>query len=135
MSGAAPACGRPRVRFTGGRLSTGVGSRFGGCGTWLAAAGLLAACLALSGCSSVSHVIADSWPRALGGLPEGVPPRPEAAPAYQPVHDTPPPRDEKALTPAERQKLEAEIAASRGRNTTQADQLRTEAPARLPPIH
>ena len=89
----------------------------------------------LPACSSVSHVIADNWPRALGGLPEGVPPRPETPAAYQPVHDTPPPRETKPLTPAERQKLEAEMAAKRGENTTQAEELRSQAPARLPPIH
>ena len=49
-------------------------------------AGILA-CALLSACSSVSHVVADSWPRMLGGLPEGVPPRPETAPAYMPLQE------------------------------------------------
>lgn len=102
---------------------------------WLAVLAGIAACLMLSACSSVSHVIADSWPRALGGLPEGVPPRPDSPSAYQPVHAMPPPRETKPLTQAEREKMEAEMAASRGQNTTQAEELKTEAPSRLPPIH
>jgi hypothetical protein len=101
----------------------------------LAVASGIFACAALSACSSVSHVIADSWPRALGGLPEGVPPRPETPPAYQSVYDARAPRDNSALTAAERQRLEAEMAASRTQNTTQAEQAKNEKPARLPPIH
>jgi hypothetical protein len=83
----------------------------------------------------VSNVIADSWPRALGGLPEGVPPRPQTPPAYMPVHEAAPPRDNRALTAAERQQMEAEVAASRGHNATAAEAARSEAPARLPPLH
>jgi hypothetical protein len=95
----------------------------------------LAACALVAACSSVSNVIADSWPRALGGLPEGVPPRPQTPPAYMPVHEAPPARDNKVMTAAERQQMEAEIAASRGQNTTQAEAAKSEAPARLPPLH
>jgi hypothetical protein len=98
-------------------------------------AALLAACALVAACSSVSNVIADNWPRALGGLPEGVPPRPQTPPAYMPVHEVPAPRDNKAMTAAERQRMEAEIAASRGQNTTQAEEAKSEAPARLPPLH
>jgi hypothetical protein len=92
-------------------------------------------CTVLTGCSSVSHVIADSWPRALGGLPEGVPPRAQTPPAYMAVHDTPPARDTKKMTPEERAKFEAELAASRGQNTSQAEEVKSEAPGQLPPVH
>jgi hypothetical protein len=88
----------------------------------------------LSACSSVSNTIADNWPRALGGLPEGVPPRPDTPPAYMPVHDTPPERDNKAMTAAERKQIETEMTATRGENTSQAEELKARAP-RLPPVH
>ena len=98
-------------------------------------AGLLAVLLVilLTGCSSVSHVIADNWPRMLGGLPEGVPPRSQAPPAYMPIHDAPPPRDTKKMTPAERAQYEAELAASRTQNTSQAREVKSEAPTPVPP--
>jgi hypothetical protein len=89
----------------------------------------------LSGCASVSNVIADSWPHALGGLPEGVPPRPDERPAYMPVHDMPPPRENKAITASERKQIEAEMAASRGENTREAEEMKSQAPQRLPPLH
>jgi hypothetical protein len=88
-----------------------------------------------SGCASVSNVIADSWPHALGGLPEGVPPRPETRPEYLPVHALPPPRENKAITADERRQIEAEMTASRGDNTSQAEEARSQAPQRLPPVH
>ena len=89
----------------------------------------------LTGCSSVSHVIADHWPRMLGGLPEGVPPRVENPPAYMSVNDMPPPRDTKKLTPEERAKFQAEMAASRSQTTSQGEETKSQSPARLPPIH
>jgi len=88
----------------------------------------------LAGCSSVSHVVADHWPRMLGGLPEGVPPRLENPPEYMSVNETPPARDTKKLTPEERAKYEAEIAASRTQNTTQGEQAKTQSAAQ-PPIN
>jgi hypothetical protein len=97
-------------------------------------AGILA-CTLLSGCSSVSHTVADNWPRMLGGLPEGVPPRSDNPPAYMPVQVPAPQRDTKPMTADERKKMEAEMAASRGQNTNQAEELKTQAPSRLPPIH
>jgi len=90
-------------------------------------------CSVLTGCSSVSHVIADNWPRMLGGLPEGVPPRTETAPAYLPVHDAPPPRDTQKMTPEERAKSEAELAAGRTQNASQAQEVKSQAPGQLPP--
>ena len=89
---------------------------------------------ALPGCSSVSHVVADSWPRLLGGLPEGVPPRLETPPAYMPVHDVPPPRDTKRMTPQEKAKVEAEMATSRTQNANQAEETKKQSPENLPPI-
>jgi hypothetical protein len=88
-----------------------------------------------SACSSVSNVIADAWPRALGGLPEGVPPRPDTPPAFMPVHDLPPPRQQKPITAEERKQIESDITTNRGENTTQADELKAQAPQRLPPVH
>jgi hypothetical protein len=93
------------------------------------------ACTLLPACSSVSHVVADSWPRMLGGLPEGVPPRSETPPAFMPIQEAAPVRDTKPMTAAERQKIEAEINVQRGQNTTQAEQVKNESPSRLPPIH
>src|ERR1700758_1291746 len=52
---------------------------------------------------------------AAGGLPSGVPARPETAPDFVPVGDTPPPRDLKTLTEAERKKLEADLVTLRDR--------------------
>jgi hypothetical protein len=92
-------------------------------------------CAVLTGCSSVSHVIADNWPRMLGGLPEGVPPRPDVAPVYMPVHDTPPPRDTRKMTPEERAKFEAELAEKRSQNAAQAEEVKSRSPGQLPPSH
>ena len=91
-------------------------------------------CALLTACSSVSHVVADSWPRALGGLPEGVPPRVQNPPAYMSVNDPPPTRDTKKLTPEERAKAEAEMAASRSQNTNQAEETKSQSSTRVPPI-
>jgi hypothetical protein len=99
------------------------------------AGALLAAGPLLAGCSSVSHVVADHWPRALGGLPEGIPPRQENPPEYMSVNETPAARDTKKLTPQERAKYEAEIAASRTQNTNQGEETKSQSPSRLPPIH
>jgi hypothetical protein len=97
-------------------------------------AGILA-CTLTSGCSSVSHVVADNWPRMLGGLPEGVPARSDNPPAFMPITEPAPQRDTKPMTAEERKKMEAEMAASRGQNTTQAEELKTRTPARLPPVY
>jgi hypothetical protein len=101
----------------------------------LAAALGLCACALLAGCSSISHVIADHWPRALGGLPEGVPARPENPSAYTSVFDRPPTRDSTKMTNEERAKLEADLKAGRSENTTQAEEVRSQSPRVLPPIH
>jgi hypothetical protein len=47
----------------------------------------------------------------------------------------PPPRDTKKMTPEERAKYEAELAASRTQNTTQGDEAKSQSPAQLTPIH
>lgn len=100
----------------------------------LGAAAAVCACALLTACSSISHVVADSWPRALGGLPEGVPPRVQNPPAYMSVTEPPPTRDTKKLTPEERAKAEAEMAASRSQNATQSQEIKSESSSRLPPI-
>jgi hypothetical protein len=77
-------------------------------------AALLASALALGGCSSS---IADL---PLIGTPADAPGRPKDASAYLPVHDLPPDREEAALPPAERAKIEAELAAARDRQASVA---------------
>jgi hypothetical protein len=77
---------------------------------------LLAAALAVSGCStSVTDL-----PGV--GLPSDAPARPKEAGAYLPVHDVPPDRDEQALKPAEQQKIQAELKAARDRQAAAAAQ-------------
>jgi len=100
----------------------------------LTAVAAVCACAMLTACSSVSHVVADSWPRILGGLPEGVPPRVENPPAYMSLGDPPTARDSKKLTAEERAKAEAEMAASRSQNTTEAEEIKSQSAKRLPPI-
>jgi len=75
---------------------------------------LLASALALAGCSSS---IADL---PLVGTPADVPARPHEAGTYLPVHDLPPDREEAAMAPAERAKIEAELVAARDRQSSTA---------------
>ena len=75
----------------------------------MAAALLLAATLA--GCSSM----VDTIPSSMGGLPEGVPARPAAAPAYPAVHDLPTARRDGALNEAESKRLREELKNTRAR--------------------
>jgi hypothetical protein len=74
----------------------------------LALGALLLSALALGGCSSS---IADL---PLVGTPADAPARPNEAGTYLPVHDLPPDRAE-AVIPAERAKIEKELAAARDR--------------------
>jgi hypothetical protein len=76
---------------------------------------LLMAALALGGCSSTS--IADL---PLVGMPADAPAPPKEAGGYLPVHDLPPDRDEAAIPPAERAKIEAELIAARDRQASVA---------------
>ncbi len=80
----------------------------------LALGALLASALALGGCSSS---IADL---PLVGTPADAPARPKEAGAYLPVHDLPPDRDQAAMAPAERAKIEAELVAARDRQASAA---------------
>jgi hypothetical protein len=75
---------------------------------------LLAAAIALSGCSSR---LADSVPAVVGGLPERIPPRLETPPEFPAVHDRPAARAEGLLSEDERKKLKDELNASRDRAT------------------
>jgi hypothetical protein len=52
------------------------------------------------------------------GLPADAPARPKEAGAYLPVHDLPPDREEAAMPPAERAKIEAELLAARDRQAS-----------------
>jgi hypothetical protein len=80
----------------------------------LAAGVLLLSALALGGCSTS---IADL---PLVGTPADAPARPKEAGAYLPVHDVPPARDEAAMDPAERARLQAELLAARDRQASVA---------------
>jgi len=73
------------------------------------------AALALGGCASTS--IADL---PLVGTPADAPARPKETGGYLPVHDLPPDRDEAAIPPAERAKIEAELIAARDRQASVA---------------
>jgi hypothetical protein len=75
----------------------------------LVLAALFCAGLALAGCTSQ---IADL---PLVGTPADAPPRPKEAGAYLPVNDLPPDRDEAAMDPKERARIQAELIAARDR--------------------
>jgi hypothetical protein len=80
----------------------------------LALGALLISALALAGCSTS---IADL---PLVGTPADAPARPKEAGSYLPVHDLPPDRDEAAMAPAERDKIQKELAAARDRQASTA---------------
>jgi hypothetical protein len=75
----------------------------------LIAGALLAATLAVGGCSTQ---IAD-LPAV--GLPADAPPRPKEASGYLPVHDLPPERAETAMKPDEQKRIQSELMAARDR--------------------
>jgi hypothetical protein len=72
-------------------------------------AALFCAGLALAGCSSQ---IADM---PLIGTPADAPARPKEPGGFLPVNDLPPNRDEAAMDPATRAKIQAELTAARDR--------------------
>ena len=80
----------------------------------LALGALLVSALALAGCSMS---IADL---PLVGTPADAPERAKEAGAYLPVHDLPPSREESAMAPAERAKVQSELVAARDRQATAA---------------
>src|SRR3954462_7782626 len=99
-------------------------------------AAALAAAGALVGCASSNF---EQLPQAMGGRPEGVPPKPATPAAYPSVHEMPPKREEAVLTEAEKKRLREDLAAQRdrrARDTTadiNADTTgSTAAPARKP---
>jgi len=73
---------------------------------------LLIAALALGGCS-IS--IADL---PLAGTPADAPGRPKETGAYLPVNERPADREEAAMNPAERAKIQSELVAARERQAT-----------------
>jgi hypothetical protein len=75
----------------------------------LAWGALLISALALGGCSTS---IADL---PLVGTPADAPARPKEAGAYLPVNQLPPDRDETAMDPAQRAKIQNELVAARDR--------------------
>ena len=70
---------------------------------------VLISALALAGCTSQ---IADL---PLVGTPADAPARPKEQGAFLPVNDLPPDRDEAAMDPKERAKIQAELVAARDR--------------------
>jgi hypothetical protein len=80
----------------------------------LALGALLMSALALGGCS-IS--IADL---PLAGTPSDAPARPKETGAYMPVNELPPDRDEAAMKPAERAKIQSELVAARDRQASAA---------------
>jgi hypothetical protein len=75
---------------------------------------LMLSALALGGCSiSMADL-------PLVGVPADAPARPKESGAYLPVHDLPPDREEAAMAPAERAKIEAELVAARDRQASAA---------------
>jgi len=78
----------------------------------LASGALLAAALAVAGCSaSITDLPAI-------GTPADAPQRPKEAGVYLPVHDLPPDRDEAAIKPAEQAKIQADLIAARDRQAS-----------------
>ena len=78
----------------------------------LAGAALLLAALALGGCStSISEI-------PIGSAASDT--RPKDTGTYLPVNDTPPARDEAAMDPAERAKVQKELIAARERQASAA---------------
>jgi hypothetical protein len=65
--------------------------------------------------NDIGAKIADTLPKAAGGLPAGLPPRPDVSPAFVAVHDMPPERELKRMTIQQRKKLEADLVAVRDR--------------------
>ena len=78
----------------------------------LAWGALLLSALALGGCSTS---IADL---PLVGTPTDAPARPKEAGAYLPVNQLPPDRDETAMDPAQRAKIQNELVAARDRQAS-----------------
>jgi hypothetical protein len=73
---------------------------------------LLVSVLAMGGCSTS---IADL---PMVGTPADAPARPKEAGGYLPVHDLPPDREQAAMAPAERARIEAELMAARDRQVS-----------------
>jgi hypothetical protein len=76
---------------------------------WLVLGAVLISALTLAGCTSQ---IADL---PLVGTPADAPARPKEQGAFLPVNDLPPDRDEAAMDPKERAKIQAELIAARDR--------------------
>ena len=83
---------------------------------------LLACALGLAGCSTS---IADL---PIIGTPADAPQRPKEQGSYLPVNELPPERDETAMDQATRDKIKAELAAARERQTAAAAAKASAAP-------
>ena len=84
----------------------------------------------LSGCAPVI----DRIPSEIGGLPAGVPARPETPYGYPAVHDMPPNRASTPMTEEEQVRLEKELATVRDRQEGRPTEGKKGAPtAKKPP--
>jgi hypothetical protein len=90
------------------RMSTGRETRA------LTMGAVLLSALAVGGCSTS---IADL---PLGGTPADAPARAKETGGYLPVNDLPPAREEAAMNPAERAKVQSELVAARERQASAA---------------
>jgi hypothetical protein len=108
--------GSKDARVRKGRRS-GIGRETRSRGRRVFAAGVVIACAALGGCSIP---VAD-LPGI--GLPANAPARSENAPAYLPVHDVPPPRDETVLTADEQKKIQSDLLNARDKQNAEANAL------------
>jgi len=79
--------------------------------------GLTIICATLGGCSIP---IAD-LPGI--GVPANAPARSDNPPAYLPVHDVPPPRDDAVLTTDQQKKIQADLLSARDKQTAEANAL------------
>ena len=75
----------------------------------------------LASCSSMAQL-----PVSAGGMPQGVPERPQTLPAYPAVHEMPPPRHAAVLTEQERRKVEADLAVLREQQARRALSSKTD---------
>jgi hypothetical protein len=107
-TGRKKACAAAKMLISGtdGRMSAGRGTKA------LALGALLMSALGLGGCS-IS--IADL---PLAGTPADAPARSKDTGAYLPVNELPPDRDEAAMKPAERAKIQSELIAARERQAS-----------------
>jgi hypothetical protein len=91
------------------------------------AAGLIIVCAAVSATLGGCSIPVADLPGI--GLPANAPARSDNPPAYLPVHDVPPPRDEAVLTADEQKKIRADLLNARDKQNAEASALAKSAAA------